>query len=291
MKLKLGIPKGSLQESTIKWFAKAGYNITISERSYYPAIDDDEIEVMIVRPQEMAYPYVQKGVLDAGLTGEDWIRERNADVVEVTELIYSKQRSLPARWVLAVKNDSDIQSVKDLEGQIISTAVVEVAKSYLAENGVNAKVEFSYGATEVKVPYLADAIIELTETGSSLRANDLRIVDTVMVSTTKLIANKESWQDPWKRKKLENLAILLEGALVAESKVGLKMNVSAEALEAVLKILPSMRAPTVSSLQSTGWCAIDTVVDEYIVLRDLIPELKRAGAQDIIEYPLNKVIP
>ncbi len=291
MKLKLGIPKGSLQESTIKWFAKAGYNIAISERSYYPAIDDDEIEVMIVRPQEMAYPYVQKGVLDAGLTGEDWIRERNADVVEVAELIYSKQRSLPARWVLAVKNDSDIQSVKDLEGKIISTEVVEVAKSYLAENGVNAKVEFSYGATEVKVPYLVDAIIELTETGSSLRANDLRIVDIVMVSTTKLIANKESWQDPWKRKKLENLAILLEGALVAESKVGLKMNVSAEALEAVLKILPSMRAPTVSSLQSTGWCAIDTVVDEYIVLRDLIPELKRAGAQDIIEYPLNKVIP
>ena len=291
MKLKLGIPKGSLQESTIKWFAKAGYNIAISERSYYPAIDDDEIEVMIVRPQEMAYPYVQKGVLDAGLTGEDWIRERNADVVEVAELIYSKQRSLPARWVLAVKSDSDIQSVKDLEGKIISTEVVEVARSYLAENGVNAKVEFSYGATEVKVPYLADAIIELTETGSSLRANDLRIVDTVMVSTTKLIANKESWQDPWKRKKLENLAILLEGALVAESKVGLKMNVSAEDLEAVLKILPSMRAPTVSSLQDTGWCAIDTVVDEYIVLRDLIPELKRAGAQDIIEYPLNKVIP
>ena len=246
---------------------------------------------MLVRPQEMAYPYVQKGVLDAGLTGEDWIRERNADVVEVTELIYSKQRSLPARWVLAVKNDSDIQSVKDLEGKIISTEVVEIAKLYLAENGVNAKVEFSYGATEVKVPYLVDAIIELTETGSSLRANDLRIVDTVMVSTTKLIANKESWQDPWKRKKLENLAILLEGALVAESKVGLKMNVSTEDLEAVLKVLPSMRAPTVSSLQSTGWCAIDTVVDEYIVLRDLIPELKRAGAQDIIEYPLNKVIP
>jgi len=289
-KLKLGIPKGSLQDSTIKWFRKAGYNIAISERSYYPAIDDEEIEIMIARPQEMAYPYVQKGVLDAGLTGEDWIRERNADVVEVAELVYSKQHAQPTRWVLAVKRDSCIQSVKDLQGKIISTELVEVARSYLAENGVQAKVEFSYGATEVKVPYLADAIIELTETGSSIRAHDLVIIDTVMVSATKLIANKESWQDTWKRDKLENLAMLLKGALVAESKVGLKMNVSDEDLEALLRILPSMRAPTVSSLQETGWHAVDTVIDEDVV-RDLIPELKRTGAQDIIEYPLNKVIP
>ena len=289
-KLKLGIPKGSLQDSTVKWFRKAGYNIAISERSYYPTIDDEEIEVMIVRPQEMAYPYVQKGVLDAGLTGEDWIRERNADVVEVAELVYSKRQAQPARWVLAVKRDSDIRSVKDLEGKTISTELVEVAKSYLAKNGVRAKVEFSYGATEVKVPYLADAIIELTETGSSIRAHDLVIIDTVMVSTTKLVASKESWQDTWKRDKLENLAMLLEGALVAESKVGLKMNVSDENLETLLQILPSMRAPTVSFLQDTGWHAVDTVIDEDVV-RDLIPELKRVGAQDIIEYPLNKVIP
>ena len=289
-KLKLGIPKGSLQDSTVKWFSKAGYNIAISERSYYPTIDDEEIEVMIVRPQEMAYPYVQKGVLDAGLTGEDWIRERNADIVEVAELIYSKQRAQPARWVLAVKLDSHIQSVKDLQGKMISTELVEVTKSYLAKNGVQAKVEFSYGATEVKVPYLVDAIVELTETGSSLHAHDLRIVDTVMVSTTKLIASKESWEDTWKRNKLENLAMLLKGALVAESKVGLKMNVSGENLDDLLKILPSMRAPTVSFLQDTGWHAVDTVIDEDVV-RDLIPELKRVGAEDIIEYPLNKVIP
>jgi ATP phosphoribosyltransferase len=289
-KLKLGIPKGSLQDSTIKWFAKAGYNITITERSYYPSIDDEEIEVMLVRPQEMANPYIQRGVLDAGLTGEDWIRERKSDVVEVAELIYSKQRSMPARWVLAVKSDSPIRSIEDLHGKTISTELVEVTRSYLAENGVQAKVEFSYGATEAKVPYLVDAIVELTETGSSLRANDLRIVDTVMVSTTKLIANKESWKDLWKRKKLENLAMLLEGALVAESKVGLKMNVSDENLDDLQKILPSMRAPTVSPLQTVGWHAIDTVIDEDVV-RDLIPELKQAGALDIIEYPLNKVIP
>jgi ATP phosphoribosyltransferase len=289
-KLKLGIPKGSLQDSTVKWFAKAGYKITITERSYYPAIDDEDIEVMLVRPQEMANPYIQRGVLDAGLTGEDWIRERKSDVVEVAELIYSKKRSMPARWVLAVKSDSPILSIEDLNGKTISTELVEVTRSYLAENGIQAKVEFSYGATEAKVPYLVDAIVELTETGSSLRANDLRIVDTVMVSTTKLIANKESWKDSWKRKKLENLAMLLEGALVAESKVGLKMNVSDENLDVLLKILPSMRAPTVSPLQTVGWHAIDTVIDEDVV-RDLIPELKRAGALDIIEYPLNKVIP
>ncbi len=289
-KLKLGIPKGSLQESTIKWFGKAGYNITVSERSYYPTIDDNEIEAMLVRPQDMAYPYVQKGLLDAGLTGADWIKERNADIVEIDELIYSKQHAKPARWVLAVKEDSHIQSVKDLEGKIISTELVEVTKSYLKENKVQATVEFSYGATEIKVPYLADAIVELTETGSSLRAQSLRIVDTVMTTTTKLIANKDSWQDQWKREKLENLAMLLKGALVAESKVGLKMNVSSDDLEALLRILPSMRAPTISSLQESKWWAVDTVIDEDVA-RDLIPELKRAGAHDIIEYPLNKVIP
>lgn len=289
-KLKLGIPKGSLQESTIKWFGKAGYNIITSERSYYPTIDDKEIETMLIRPQDMAYPYVQKGLMDAGLTGEDWIQERNADVVEVAELIYSKQLSKPARWVLAVKEDSSMHSVKDLEGKVISTELVAVTKAYLEKNGVKATIEFSYGATEIKVPYLADAIVDITETGSSLRAHNLRIVDTVMTTTTKLIANKGSWQDPWKRQKLENLAMLLKGALVAESKVGLKMNVSDKDLKALLSILPSMRAPTISSLQESNWWAVDTVVDEYVA-RDLIPELKRAGAHDIIEYPLNKVIP
>jgi len=289
-KLKLGIPKGSLQESTIKWFGKAGYNIITSERSYYPTIDDKEIETMLIRPQDMAYPYVQKGLMDAGLTGEDWIQERNADVVEVAELIYSKQLSKPARWVLAVKEDSSMHSVKDLEGKVISTELVAVTKAYLEKNGVKATIEFSYGATEIKVPYLADAIVEITETGSSLLAHNLRIVDTVMTTTTKLIANKGSWQDPWKRQKLENLAMLLKGALVAESKVGLKMNVSDKDLKALLSILPSMRAPTISSLQESNWWAVDTVVDEYVA-RDLIPELKRAGAHDIIEYPLNKVIP
>ena len=289
-KLKLGIPKGSLQESTIKWFGKAGYNISISERSYFPSIDDDEMEIMIVRPQDMAYPYVQKGHLDAGLTGSDWIRERGADVVEVEELVYAKRRSVPIRWVLAVKEDSDIHSVKDLQGKTLSTELVEVARQYLEENGVEARIDFSYGATEVKIPYLADAIIELTETGSSLRAHKLRIVDTVMTSATKLIANKDSWKDEWKRNKLENISMLLKGALMAESKVGLKMNVSSADLQALMKILPAMRAPTVSSLQGTDWYAVDTVIDEDVA-RDLIPELKRTGAQDIIEYPLNKVIP
>jgi len=289
-KLKLGIPKGSMEESTIKWFGKAGYNITKSERSYYPRIDDEDIDIMLVRAQEMAYPYVQKGVLDAGITGEDWIKERNADVIEVAEMVYSKQLSKPARWVLAVKNDADIKTVKDLEGKIISTELVEVTKAYLAKNGVNAKIEFSYGATEVKVPYLADAIVEITETGSSLSANNLKIIDVVMTTTAKLIANKEAWQDEWKRKKLQNIALLLQGAIVAESKVGLKMNISKDDLVMLLKILPSMRNPTISSLSDDGWYAVDTVIDEAVV-RDLIPELKRVGAQDIIEYPLNKVIP
>lgn len=289
-KLKLGIPRGSMENSTIKWFGKAGYYITISERSYYPRINDDSIEVMIVRPQEMAYPYVAKGVLDAGITGEDWIRERNADVVEVAELVYSKQLTRPARWVLAVKEDSNIYSVKDLNGKTISTELVNVTREYLKENGVTANVEFSYGATEVKVPYLADAIVEITETGTSLRANGLRIVDTVMSTTAKLIANKKSWEDEWKKTKLQNIALLLKGAIIAESKVGLKMNISKENLNALLKILPSMRNPTVSSLSDEGWYAVDTVIDESVV-RDLIPELKRVGAQDIIEYPLNKVIP
>jgi ATP phosphoribosyltransferase len=289
-KLKLGIPKGSMEESTIKWFGKAGYNISASERSHSARINDDDIEVMLVRPQEMAYPYVQRGVLDAGVTGEDWIRERNADVIEVAELVYAKQLSRPVRWVLAVKDDSGINSVKDLEGKIISSELVGVTKAYLAKNGVNATVEFSYGATEAKVPYLADAIVELTETGSSLRANNLRIVDVIMTSPAKLIANKSAWQDDWKRTKLQNIAMLLQGAIVADSKVGLKMNVSKDDLPALLKILPSMKNPTISTLSDDGWYAVDTVIDEAIV-RYLIPELKRVGATDIIEYPLNKVIP
>ncbi|MBD3184440.1 ATP phosphoribosyltransferase [Candidatus Poribacteria bacterium] len=292
-KLKLGIPKGSLQDSTVKWFQKAGYNISITERSYYPSIDDDKIQVMLVRAQDMAFPYVQKGVLDAGLTGADWIAEREADVVEIASLVYSKQWSTPARWVIAVHEDSKIKSVKDLEGKTISTELVQVAKKYLAEKGVKADIQFSYGATEVKVPHVADAIMEITETGSSLRANRLKIIAEVMKSTTKLIANKDAYQDAWKRKKLENIAILLRGALDAEAKVGLKMNVSSNNLNALMDLLiekkAAMKAPTVSALQDKEWCAVETVVDEMIV-RDLIPELKMVGAHDIIEYPLNKVI-
>jgi len=287
-KLKLGLPKGSLQESTIKLFGKAGYKVSISARSYYPRINDPEMEAMLVRAQEMAV-YVQNGALDAGLTGLDWIMEQKAEVVEVAELTYSKVSMRPVRWVVAVPEDSDIRSVADLQGKRISTELVNFTKEYLARRNIQAEVLFSWGATEVKPPHLADAIVEVTETGSSLRANNLRIVETLLESRTKLIANTASWQDPWKRQKLENLACLLQGAILAEEKVGLKMNVKKDDLSKVLAVLPALQSPTVSNMTDEEWVDVDTVIDERVV-RDLIPELKRAGATGIVEYPLNKVI-
>lgn len=287
--LKVGIPKGTLQESTVKFFKKAGYTINISSRSYYPSIDDDEIEAMLLRPQEMAL-YVEQGAIDMGLTGRDWARECKVDVIEIGTLAYSKQTNRPARWVLAVAEDSPIKSVADLEGKVVFTELVEATKSYLADCGVNATVKFSHGATEVKIPHLCDAIVEITETGSSLRANRLRIVDVVMESVTTLIVNRESWANEWKRRKTENLYLLLSGALAAEEKVGLKMNISQENLQSLLAILPAMKKPTISSLSEDGWRAVETIIDEHVV-RDLIPELRRVGGEGIIEYPLNKVIP
>lgn len=288
-KLKIGIPKGSLQESTIDLFKKAGYTITVRPRSYYPDIDDDELSAMLLRPQEMAL-YVEKGSIDVGLAGRDWVKECGADIIEIDELCYSKQTTKPFRWVLAVAEDSPIQSVKELEGKTVFTELVNITKDYLAKNNVNAKVKFSHGATEVKIPHLCDAIVEGTETGSTLRANRLRIVDDVMESVTVLIANKESWQDEWKKRKIENLRVLLKGALMAENKVGLKLNVSRNDLQNVLDILPAMREPTISHLSDEEWVAVETIIDEHVV-RDLIPKLRRVGAEGIIEYPLNKVIP
>jgi ATP phosphoribosyltransferase len=287
-KLMLGVPKGSLQDSTIALFGKAGYRIVVSTRSYRPVIDDPEIDCLMFRAQEMAR-YVERGVLDVGLTGQDWITENNADVREVVELVYSKATSQPFRWVVAVPEDSDIRTVHDLEGKRIATELVGATQRYLAEHGVSAEVEYSWGATEIKVPHLVDAIVEGTETGSSLRANRLRIVDTVVVSTPKLIANHGAWADPWKRQKIENLAVLLRGALEAESKVGLKMNVPKSSLAEVAAQLPSLHAPTVSEQSDPDWVAVEVIIDEWVA-RDLIPCLKRAGASGIIEYPLNKVI-
>lgn len=286
--LKIGLPKGSLQESTFEMFRKAGYNISVGSRSYFPTIDDDNIEVMLIRAQEVPR-YVEERVLDVGLTGKDWIQESKAKVVEIADLVYGKQGLRPVKWVLAVPNDSKIQSVKDLEGKRIATELVEVTKQYLKENQVNAQVEFSWGATEVKPPKLVDAIVELTETGSSLRANNLRIVDVILKSTTKLIVNEKSWQEEEKRFQVENLAILLRGALSACEKVGLKMNVYKENLNKVLEILPALKKPTISKLSDEDWLDVDTILDEKVV-REIIPQLKRAGAQGIIEYPLNKVI-
>ena len=287
--LKIGIPKGSMEESTISLFKKAGYTITISSRSYYPQVDDEEIEAILLRPQEMAL-YAERGIIDIGLAGRDWVRECKVDVVEVAEFVYSRQTNRPARWVLAVAEDSEIQSVHDLEGKVIFTELVESTKAYLAENGVKATVKFSHGATEVKIPHLCEAIVDITETGNSLRANRLRIVETVMESVTTMIAHRQSWQDEWKRNKIENLKMLLAGALKAEGKVGLKMNIAADNLEDLIQILPSMRNPTISSLSQEGWYAIETMIDQHIC-RDLIPELRRIGAEGIIEYTLNKVIP
>lgn len=287
-KLKLGIPKGSLQESTVELFRKAGYAISVRDRSYAPGIDDPEIECLMFRAQEMAR-YVERGIMDAGLTGKDWIVENNADVVEVADLVYSKATSKPFRWVLAVPEDSPIKTVKDLEGKRIATELVGATQRYLEKHGVKAEVEYSWGATEIKVPHLVDAIVDGTETGSSLRAHKLRIVDTVVESVTKLIANRAAWADPWKRQKIEVLAMLLGGALQAEAKAGLKMNVPKARLDAVTGQLPALHTPTVSNQLDPEWVAVEVVVDKPVV-RDLIPKLKRAGAEGIIEYPLNKII-
>lgn len=288
-KLKLGIPKGSLQDATVALFEKAGFKIVVSSRSYFPQIDDAEIDPVLLRAQEMSR-YVEDETLDCGITGNDWIMENHSDVVRLSELLYSKATTNKVRWVLAVPESSGIKSVKDLEGKKIATEVVNVAKQYLAKNKVKADVEFSWGATEAKVATgLVDAIVELTETGSSLRANKLRIVDTLCESTTQFIANKKAAKDPWKRKKMEQVIMLLHGALAANNMVGLKMNVSRKNLDAVLGILTSLRNPTVSPLTKDGWVALETVIDEGTV-RQIIPALKDAGAEGIIEYSLNKLI-
>jgi len=287
--LKLGLPKGSLQESTFRIFKKGGFNVNVGSRSYFPSIDDPEFDPVLLRAQEMSR-YVEDGALDCGITGEDWICENSSNVKRVEELEYAKQSLNKVRWVIAVPETSKIRSVKDLKGKRIATELVSVTKAYLKKNKVKADVEFSWGATEVKVAAgLVDAIVEITETGSSLRANKLRIVDVVCYSTTKLIANKETWKNPWKREKIEALAMLLKGAILAESKVGLKMNVKLKDLDKVIKLLPAMKKPTISPLADKGWFDIDTIIEEEQV-KQIIPALKRSGAQGIIEYPLNKAI-
>lgn len=287
-RLKLGIPKGSLQDSTVELFAKAGWRISISSRSYYPGIDDPEIDCMMVRAQEMAR-YVENGALDAGLTGKDWILETGADVEEVAELVYSKTSLGRVRWVLAVAEDSPMQSVQDLAGKTIATEAVHMTEKYLERHGVKARVEFSWGATEVKVPELADAIVEVTETGSSLRANHLRVVDTLLESAPWLIANRAAWKDKWKQEKIGNMALLLEGAIKAYNRVGLMMNVRREHLDNVLAALPALRNPTIAQLSDPDWVAINTIVEERTV-RVIVPKLKAARAEGIVEYPLNKVV-
>lgn len=286
--LKLGIPAGSLQEATARLFQKAGYNLSFSSRSYYPAIDDDEIECLLIRAQEMAR-YVENGVIDAGLTGFDWILENRANVEIIAELMFSKQSRRPVKWVLAVPNDSTAQSVHDLQGKHIATEVVNLTTDYLARHGVMAHVEFSWGATEVKPPRLADAIVEVTETGSSLRANNLRIIDTILESTTRFIVNRAAWADPWKQQKINNLVLMLQGVLVAEGKVGLMMNVRRENMRAILDLLPALRNPTIAPLADDGWVAINTILEEKQV-RELLPRLKAAGAQGIVEYSINKIL-
>jgi ATP phosphoribosyltransferase len=286
--LKLGIPAGSLKDATAKLFQRAGYNITFLSRSYYPQIDDDEIECLLIRAQEMAR-YVQQGILDAGITGHDWVVETQADVHEVTELVFSKVSRRPVRWVLCVPEDSPVQSVKDLEGKTIATEAVGLTKAHLAKHGVNATVEFSWGATEVKPPRLADAIVEVTETGSSLRANNLRIVEVILESTTRLIANNDAWTDDWKKSKLENISLMLKSCLAAEGKVGLMMNVRKTDLKSVLNQLPALQTPTISSLSDPDWIDVNTIVTEAVV-RTIVPQLKAAGARGIVEYPITKLI-
>jgi ATP phosphoribosyltransferase len=288
VKLKLGIPKGSLENATIDLFRRAGFQIATSSRSYFPTIDDPQIECMLIRAQEMAR-YVEDGILDAGLTGRDWIQENEADVVAVADLIYAKQSFGKVRWVLAVPEASVFHTVHDLSGRIIATELVATTKRYLAKNGVQAKVEFSWGATEVKPPVLADAIVEVTETGSSLRANNLKIIDTVMESNTQLIANKASWDDARKRRKLEDIRMLLDGAINALGKVGLMLNVHKDNLAGVLAVLPALKRPTISHLSDEEWLAVNTILDETTV-RDIIPRLKQAGGEGIVEYPLNKIV-
>ncbi len=288
MMLKLGIPKGSLENATIELLRRAGFNVSTTSRSYFPVIDDPEIECVLIRAQEMAR-YVENGLLDAGITGLDWVLENEANVHPVCDLVYAKQSFGKVRWVLAAPEASSFLSVRDLEGKIIATELVATTKRYLAEKGVNAKVEFSWGATEVKPPELADAIVEVTETGSSLRANKLRIIETVLESNTQLIANFDSWKDPAKRRKLEDMAMLLEGAMAALGKVGLMLNVRRRDLQQVLETLPALLKPTISALSDEEWLAVNTILDESTV-RVIIPRLKEAGAQGIVEYPLNKIV-
>lgn len=285
----IGLPKGSLEESTIALFAKAGWRISKSSRSYKPSIDDSELDGRFVRAQEISR-YVEQGFFDCGLTGYDWILENSSDVVEVCDLVYSKATSLKSRWVLCVKEDSDIKTVKDLQGKRVATELMNVTRKFLADNGVDAEVEFSWGATEVKVPDLVDAIADITETGSSLRANNLRIIETMLYTNTKFIANKAAWENPEKRRKIESIAMLLRAALEANSKVGLKMNLPKGNLSKVIASLPALRKPTVSQLSDPAWVAVETIVDEKVV-REIVPTLKDNGAEGIVEYPLNKIIP
>ena len=288
-KLVIGFPKGSLEKPTYDLFAKAGYNISVSSRSYYPTIDDKELKGILIRSQEMS-KYVENGNMDCGLCGKDWIVENNSNVVDVCELMYSKQTANPVKWVLCVHEDSPFKCPEDLEGKTIATEAVGMTTRFFDEKGINVKVEFSWGATEVKCPSLVDAIVELTETGSSLRANRLKIIDTLTISTTRFIANKEAWENEWKREKIEHLAMLLQGALSARSKVGLKMNVPEKNINEIVEVLPCLKEPTVSHLRNSDWLAIEVIVDEKIV-REIIPKLKKMGAEGIIEYALNKVIP
>ncbi len=286
--LKLGIPKGSLEDATVNLFAKAGYNIKIKSRSYFPSIDDNEIECMLIRAQEIAR-YVQNGVLDAGLTGKDWIQENRADVVEIADLVYSKTSSRPVRWVLAVPNESPIQSVKDLQGKRIATEAVNMTVDYLKKHGVTADVEFSWGATEVKPPKLVDAIVEITETGSSLRANNLRIIETLMESNTKFVMNKEAYDNPWKKQKVERLVLMLQSAMAANGQVGLMMNVPKNKLDEVMKILPEGKKPTIAELTDSNWMDLTVILEERLV-REIAPDLKAIGVEDIVEYSINKII-
>ena len=286
--LMLGLPKGSLQDATINLFGKAGFNISVSSRSYRPSIDDEQLDGRFVRAQEVSR-YVEHGYFDCGLTGQDWVKENDSDVVEVCDLVYSRASNRRSKWVIAVPEASPVKTVKDLEGKRIATEVVNITKQFLEDNGVNAQVEFSWGATEVKVPDLVDAIVDLTETGNSLRANKLRIVDTLLFTNTVLIANKASWEDKKKRRKIENIALLLQAALEANNKVGLKLNIEKSKLDTILGDLPALRNPTINRLTDENWVAIDTILDEKVV-REIIPELKIRGAEGIIEYPLNKVV-
>jgi ATP phosphoribosyltransferase len=286
--LRVGLPSGSLQEPTISLFAKAGFLIGVSSRSYKPSVDDPELVIRLLRAQEISR-YVEHGFLDCGLTGRDWIENNGSDVEQLAEFLFSKASSKPTRWVLAVPEESPIRTVKDLQGKVIATEAVEMTRRFLAKHGVTAEVEFSWGATEVKVPDLVDAIVDVTETGSSLRANKLRIVETLMESVPQFIANKAAYQDAWKKQKIDRLILLLQGAMAARDKVGLKLNLPADKLDGLLKALPSLRRPTVSQLSEPGWVAVETIIDEKVV-REIIPQLKSLGAEGIIEYPLNKVV-